>query len=734
MSGWGPKFETVVMSYPGGVKDTPMGDLINPDTAPHAENASWERIGNGTAVVEKRLGATLINTGTSVDAAIIGQLFYQKRNTSSGVLTAHHILVAQDGDLHTLNTSTGVVTNHTSGEFTTTITTTISGLVANNHAYVVSGVAGTAGGVTGYVLRFDGTNWRVAGMAAPAAPTAVVNVAAGSMNGTYEVGLTYYNSATGYESSRSTTSSAAPANQKIDVSWVAPTDAQVTHVRVHVRKGTLSTGFYQATSIAVPTTSVTLNISDADYNALITLSPDEDENDPPPTDTKYLAWHRSRLFAGNDKNVYYSKVELPEAFDPEKYEPVNPDDGQKIRGIVSAFDQLVVFKDFSTYALVGVGPNDWQLVLISRKVGCVAPGSIVYTGGLLYWWSSDGPVVWDGIQEPRAIGKEFIARSIPLLYEGITEGGSALSTGTYHLGSMGLLNASRLYQIVATDDPRQERIMWSIPLSGDIRNSVVIPFKYRLGAFEGIWLSFEHASYMVGVDTAGLEWVYVGGYNGRVYKWWAGSRDGVPTGAVTSGTVTATGRTITTLPGVGLDTGTGYVGLYVTLVETDSGRVIDRQRVDSNTATALTLVTALSGTTSGTNYTYYIGGVDFLFDTKWQDDQASFYKKRWEFLYLQCQVETTTKLLVDINTDWGTGRERRLSLDVTPGSVNQEVALWDVAKWDLFTWPALGPVGTRNRVALTGQNWRARIRHSNPLSGFALYKVGIRGEYLTDKR
>jgi hypothetical protein len=710
MAGWGAKFESIVTSFPGGVRTSARGDMIPSDTMPGAVNASWEDIGDGAASIAKRKGCALLNTGAAIDSALVGQAYYEK--LASGTFTKYHMLFAEDGDLHSI-ASDGTVTNYTSGEFSTSITGQfVATAEAKNYLYVVAGTATTAGGVSGTMLRFDGTNWRVGGMAAPAAPTAVDN-GAGLMNGTYEWALTYRNSNTGFESSRSPATTTTPINEQTDVSWAAPADAQVTHVNVYVRKASISTGFYRATSIAVGATTVTLNLSDSDYNALTVLAPDEDENDPPPSGVKYLAWHKSRLFAATDTEVYYSKVELPEAFDPEKYEPVNPSDGQKIAGILSVFDKLVVFKDRSVFALVGNGPNDWFIEEITTAVGCLAPASIVVAGGRVFWWSQDGPVVWDGLGAPEKLGKTLINTTIDPL----------------------TLNMTRLEQVIGVHDPRESRVMWAVPSAGQTRNDIIIPFKYQLGQFEGLWYAIQPASFVVGTDSSEREWVYIGGYGGRVYQWWTGKTDGVPSGVTAVGAFVPGASSISSITLSGLDTTTGYQDLYVSVVDYTTGEFIARRRITTSNSTTLTLASNLSGLTADSAYWAFIGNVDFVLDSKWQDDAAAFYKKRYEFLYLETLVDTGTTVFVELNTDWNEDSDHSrvwgVSATVDSGSGS---SLWDVMLWDVGLWAQGAPETHRLRIAKTGKTWRVRITHSDPNSEFKLLKLGVRGEYLTDKR
>lgn len=718
MGGWGAKFESVITSFPGGVRTSARGENIPSDTSPQAVNGAWADIGDGTAIVEKRKGMTLKNpadriAGGSFGTNILFQYFFNERLSTAESFKITHVMVGSDSQVYSF-LPTGLVQVFTAqGNFGSLSTRRISAASAKNYAYLVSGGSATSRGVSCTGLRFDGENIYPFGIEAPATPAAV-DTGAGVMNGTYDWKTTYYNSNTGWESSSSPFATNTPVNEQTQVTWVASADGQVTHVNVYVRKQSLGTGFYRATSKAIGTLSVTLNLSDANINALTIQAPDTDENDPPPSGTKYLSWHKSRMFAATDQAVYYSKVELPEYFDPEKYEPVNPDDGQKIRGIISMYDKLIVLKDRSVYALVGDGPNDWFIEKISSSIGCVAPNSLVVADGNLYWWSVDGPVMWNGIEPPVRLGKTLVDDTV----------------------NTAAINASQAFFIWAGVDPRAARVCFAVPSPGSTENDVVIPFNYQLGQFEGVWYGPHVASYATGTDASGLEWLYQGGYFGWIYKTNDGRKDGIEDAAKYTGTFTATTTSITTIVSTDFNTSTGYMGLYASIVDETAQTFVARRHISTSNSTTITFTTALTGLTIGNTYRWYLGGIDFQFDTKWQDDGAPFHKKRYEFVYLDTLVDSETTAYVDFETQYGGAGEgaRTLALDLSVDASGLRVATWDVALWDESLWAEGIPVGNRMRAAKTGTNWRLRVVHADVEAGFKILKAGVRGEYLTTKR
>jgi hypothetical protein len=702
MAGWGKDFETIVPFFREGVHSSAEGDLIPEDALQHARNVAWMSIGDETAVLRKRRGSRVLNTVAWEGGAIVGQHWY-RRLEDSGVYSSYHLVVGEGGSLGLLS-SAGNITTYPG----VTLDVGVPALLtANNLTFLVNGSEIQAEAQAYSGVKFDGTDWTRIGIIRPDVPT-IVPGGAGSMTGEYEVALTYYNENTGHESSRSDSATITLSNQALLVSWSPPPDPQVTHVRVQLRKNTISINFYRAAEIAVGTYSTTLDIDNDAYNALILLSPDTNDNDPPPSGIKYLAWHRGRLFAADDSVLYYSQFALPEGFDPEAFELINPDDGQRITGLFVAHDVLIILKENSTYALIGDGPNDWIIRLISNSIGCVAQASIVSADGLSYWWSERGPVTWDGQLDPTPIGTPFIASDL----------------------TAEAINYAKLSLIHGIVDSQQERVFWAVPGAGSSRPNRLYPYHFRLERWEGIWDPFDVASMTVADDTNGTPWIYLGGYNGRVYRFWDADSDGVYSGVVQN-SFAGTGTSMAQIPAPGLDTVVGLAGLYAVFIDGSTGEYLGRYRIASNTSNSLTLTTPLVGIFAGQIITVFIGSPDFQVDLRWFDEGRPFWKKRYEYFYLEAKTPGTSNIYADFAYNFDEITLDPRTVAITGGG---STAIWDESLWDVATWSATTPAYRRIRVGRTGRVWRVRLRHHEPNRPLFLLKAGMRGELLTDKR
>lgn len=72
-------------------------------------------------------------------------------------------------------------------------------------------------------------------------------------------------------------------------------------------------------------------------------------------------------------------------------------DGTRIRAIVSAFDEVMIFKDKSVHRLSGTYPGEFSLTQVYGTDSTLAPRSIVYNGSVLYFLSEEGLCAYNGM-------------------------------------------------------------------------------------------------------------------------------------------------------------------------------------------------------------------------------------------------------------------------------------------------------------------------------------------------
>ncbi len=699
----------LLRNFAAGTVTGVQPDELPSEASPRSWNTALMNVGAGHAIPAKRRGASIVNTAPVTGRpTLIGQAAYYKRSGAN--LSQFHLLFGNDGSLNTL--ASGVVSEADSGSPTpfTASDNIPSTASANNLLFMVNGVD---------KKKFDGVNVREFGIARPTTSgfTAVDSGVAGNPSGDFEFALSYGNSSTGHESSRSDAVSVTVTGKKITIGWDTPPDPQVDQIFLHVRKTSINAEFFRLTVGTTPAVDangafgvtgdpITVDVTDTELNALTILSPDTAENEPPPDGIHALAYHQSRLFAIDQQLLYYSKEGFPESFDPDFYEYVNKDDSQKLTGVVSAFGNLIIFKNSSVYQLSGVDPDSWHIDLIDPYVGCTANASICFANGYLYWYSNKGPVRWNGSGGIELIGESLI--------------GPTISADT--------LNFSALDKVCAVVDLPRQKILFAVPGSGLSRNSFLLPFNYRTSGWDADkWDPFDIASMCAVQDSNGTPWVMMGNYGGRVFKWWdadvdgANLIDGSGNRLTLSGTPTAYTSTSITDSTATFDTDDdGLQELYVYLEDAEGNRV--RRRITANTATELTLDSDILITPTS----YVIATPDWQHDTRWVDFGDPFARKHLLFLYVQAMALTGGgSITVEVFRDWNlTTAVREMTM-----SAEGNGEAWDAATWDISAFGSTaGATDLRSRIAKIAKVVRIRVRNQTPNVQMALTKIMIEAQ------
>jgi hypothetical protein len=549
----------------------------------------------------------------------------------------------------------------------------------------------------------------------------------------YDIAITYYNSATNQQSARSETYTVTTlATNKIQVVLPTPAeigDPQVDFVQVHIRRQSTQTVMFQIvagmtsggavagddvaggkgwavdyTNPAVART-ITIDMTATQLLNSFTLTPGVSDNMPPPSKAIAIAWHKSRMFAVTDTEIFWTEVGKPEAFNQLDFKlPVAPDEGDPITGLLSSNGVLIIFKAGSTHALVGDDPATWSIQVIDDDIGCPALQSAGSEDNRAWWWSLRGPRMWAGPgSKVEDITTEFIAPTV----------GSANVNQTY------------LAQIEFVSSPDEGWLGWAVPGVGATRNTFILPFNFKVNRWMSTkWDPCDICSMCTIEDAAGRKWPMLGDYAGFVYKLGSGVTDGVPT-AITSptGTVTSAGATTLT-DSAGASKGwvaDKLIGRYVYVWPTATGIAnYQRRLILGNTTTQLTVAAWDAIPTA--DYTYVIGGILFDLRTGWLDPGGSFMKKRWEFVYLHVgSLDSSMDFDLNLYTDWDEDTVvRSRSISFSGGS-----AVWDAAVWDTDVWSKTSSLYERIRVGKASKNIQIRISNIATGQRPILYKLAL---------
>ncbi len=675
--------DMIMDSFPeftGGVVTTGLAARASRSTSPKGWNSVLTNIGYQSATPAKRPGCKTVNTTTfGASNGVSCQIEYL--TYASGVPTRRHVVVLGNGDIGYVSTDpvsgTGAYTAISSGTFSSSQGKNLGYTTGKNLLFMADGTG---------IAKIRGTTLESVGITRPAAAPGIAVGAAGGMTGTYEVRYTYVNGNTNHESSASDTSGVVTvAAQKITVSVVNSGDGQVTKKNIYIRNTATQVAFRLAQSINDNTTTVAT--LDLDTSLLTILAPNTTQNDPPPSTITSVAWWQSYLIASDDQNIYWSRLNKPEAFYANDFEPVGGLDGQKITGLYPFGPVLLIFKERSVYVLSGRTPASWQLKPMFTDIGCLSQRSIVNAGGALHWWSHRGPVRWEGSGYPEPIGE--------------------LAFGTVNF------EASNAKLIQGTQDETNAMVLWTYPESGDASNTRILPWNYKLNAFtSNRWDPMDVVSIASMQDSGGKRWVYFGNNNGQMFRFDDANADGVPSGTVT-GSFTAVGTSVSSITSTGFYTTGTALTSRIAVIEDANRQYVGRARISSNTSTVLTLATSITGLVVGGVYTFHVGGPNFEWATPLEDSGKQFFQKRYKTIHLKTG-NGGGLVSADVYTD-------------NDADTPQTYRSFTDDDGEKTT------ISRRLDVGTVGLEWQAIVHNRAANVPLTLYSVAMLGEVLTDK-
>ena len=704
-------------------------DIIPDNSVAKAWNSAFRSIGQKQAILGTRPGLSIV-TGTST--AITGTPTLHRlvpyAYNNAGTWVYYLAVFCANGVLHykladeTLSAALAVPANFpystttcfTSGDYLP------DAVVMNNRLLIVNS--------NGERRSLLGTAYKAFGLE-PVATIAVTAQGSGSSSmpaEAYGVAITSYDSATGAESSRSAIASVTlTANQRVRV-VITPTaaeTAQYTHWRIYLRRDTTQTQPFKVLvtedagganisstgDIPIATTTAYVDMAAADIANLIIPSPDDLENDPPSTDTRFLAIYGRRLIAVSRDTITWSKIDRPDNFPPTNSEPIETGEGDQATGVFRFSDELLlIFTANNLWGIFGNDPQTWVIRPIDHTVGCSTHTSITEFDGKVGWWDDEfGPVVFDGTR---------------VIKEGLDKLGPAIVTDG--------VSPTRRHRIAGGVDPNGQRIVWSASTASSNRNNIMLPYHYQMTQWESSkWDPMDIASLGVAVGSDGNRHLYMGNYAGQLFRLNKNvQNDGVPSGTK-SGTFVAVSDTIGTINGqTGLyTTGAGLAERYVTIVDADN-KPITRVRLSSNTSSVLTFATNVTGLIMGATYSYYVGGPDFRLYTKWLDMDQPFLDKRFDLAYIQAQADgDVSDLLLSthinlVDEDAAASATTHLGGD-----------LWDTGIWGTATWAGIGSIKERISIFKTAHALRIAILHFEADVDLRVIKLAVLARVLGDR-
>lgn len=290
--------------------------------------------------------------------------------------------------------------------------------VANNNAYIADG---------NRIYSFDGTSMQTFGIYPPTVEPSFTSVSQASSSlstSTFvSYAVTFSSSKTGYESNPFETTDpffhdivivGANNSVSIDLASISIYDPKVDTFNIYRTFQvsdtlTLTNRYFLLDSVSTGAAGYLDQKSDFDLGREINLDnyPLNRFNEvtgllrPNAVDRiipQYIFWHQNRMWCatGDDSKLYFSAFGRPESYSPVNFINISAakGDNQFITGITALFDELLIFRNRSIYALTGTDITNFTVRKISDDYGCLSPRSIKQIENGLVFYSTQGWAVY----------------------------------------------------------------------------------------------------------------------------------------------------------------------------------------------------------------------------------------------------------------------------------------------------------------------------------------------------
>ncbi len=456
---------------------------------------------------------------------------------------------------------------------------------------------------------------------------------------------------------------------------------------------------------------------------LIIKVPSITENDPISSTASFITKHVSRMFYTDGVTLFFSKIDKPEAFPPSNNEPVNPDDGERIIGLVSVNDGLLlVFKEFSIYALVGSDPNSWEIRQVSESIGLSGVRGLTALDGVVYWWSQYGPYQWSAQGGVKPLGFGSVSNEFA---------DDKVAVGQFPF-------------VVVDKDTERQRIFFAYAESGLVRNTKLLVYNHRLQVWEGTWDPMDISTLGILPNDQGAPFLYIGNYKGRLFRIWDGATDGARitssgTNFTLTGSPTTSSSTTLTDSGATFDTtGNALDQLFILNVSTDG--TVQRRIITTTLGATQVQVSPAWTTNPTTSDTYYIASPDFSWTTYYSDRivgrdgflfSSPFRRKRFKKFFLSAISSTGNALVsIDIFLD---GKQELPEMTLTATATEVTGGVFGTGVFGTAVFGSAGTDVNKKRIGRTGRNIGYKIRNREVNTQLLLLEMGHMATTVSDK-
>ncbi len=115
---------------------------------------------------------------------------------------------------------------------------------------------------------------------------------------------------------------------------------------------------------------------------------------------KYIEQHKNMMFYAGSSSapsvLWFSEIGAPETVLPDSTFEVRTNDGDRVYGIASFNNSLLVMKEHSFHKLIGDDADNFQLIQLSTDFGCLSQQTILTVNQSAYWLDKKGILEFNG--------------------------------------------------------------------------------------------------------------------------------------------------------------------------------------------------------------------------------------------------------------------------------------------------------------------------------------------------
>lgn len=365
------------------------------------------------------------------------------------------------------------------------------------------------------LFQWNGTTFTVLGQDPPEGFT-VATTTGTLTDGEYKVWLTFFASATGFETNAASSTIITTASQGILVSAIPTTapNATIDKIRVYLQEvgnaddpvfvEEIALGTLNTTIAGDPSSTETRPISNAK---------------PISGGAKYLTEFNHRLvYAGNStfkNDVIFSEADIPDAFNdgtgPDRLVIYAGGNGE-ITGLATGLynntvldPYLVIFKKRSIEVYSEIS-GEGRSVVIANQIGCLSHNTIQVKNGNVYFMSEQG---WRVIENGRLVTDQ--STNPATLGLGDVDDIFRQPGFTYEVNKAQASNAFSVYYSML-----DQYLTW-VPEGGSTDLTKTYCYEFKTGGFKPYEFNTPGTCACVGENSDGIEVVFMGDANGGIY-------------------------------------------------------------------------------------------------------------------------------------------------------------------------------------------------------------------------